>query len=282
MKTITSGQLAQWLKPRPTDSHKGTFGRLLVTAGSQGMAGAAILAGLGAYRTGVGLVVFAVPKELFPVMAIGVPEGICHPRDSAVSGESAFEAICAGPGLGAGVEEADLIRAYLRNWKGPLVLDADALNCIALYGLHQEVRESSAELILTPHPGEAARLLSLSGRIEDREQTVLKLADIFGATVVLKGAGTLIARMMPGEAPEVYRNPTGNPGMATAGSGDVLAGAIGALCASGLDGFSAALSGVYLHGLAGDLAAARFGQAGVKARDIAEMLPQAVYTITGK
>jgi NAD(P)H-hydrate epimerase len=279
MKEIDGGQVKDGLGRRPTDSHKGTFGRLFVLAGSPGMAGAALLAGRAAYRSGAGLVVFGVDEGLFPVMAVGLPEAICRSREGLALDSGAYDALCMGPGLGTDGNALQLLKKVLSEWKGPLVLDADGLNLVALHGLAGDLARSEARIVLTPHPGEAARLLDRKDVNSRREDAVRELARMTDSVVLLKGAGSLIAA--PGGEGEVYRNPTGNPGMATAGSGDVLAGAIGALCAGGLDPFESAVSGAYLHGLAGDLAAAALGQTGLMAGDIAEFLPQAFYKTIG-
>jgi NAD(P)H-hydrate epimerase len=272
------------LPVRRRDAHKGDFGEVLVIAGSVGMAGAAALCAGAALRGGAGLVRVAVPRELFSVIHLCVPEATCVDRDELVreireplthdgcfakERFARYDAIAAGPGLGTGADAAALLTYLLANYKGKLVLDADALNISAALpdaGLNGRV--------ITPHPGEAGRLLGVtSAEIQqDRCAAAEALAGKFGAVSVLKGSGTLVA--VPNGS--VYSNPTGNPGMATAGSGDVLAGLILALLGQGLGAEGAALAGVYIHGLAGDSAAEDKGQHGLIASDIRDNIPYAI------
>jgi NAD(P)H-hydrate epimerase len=268
------------LAPRAADAHKGRFGRLLIVAGSPGMAGAAVLCARGAFRSGAGLVSVSIPEELFPVIHGGVPEATCVGRDFANLDLSAFSAVAMGPGLGNTENTAGLVRFVIKSYNGPLVLDADALNVIAgdaiLTGMlnARAQKPGGGAAIITPHTGEAARLLrsGLQNRFSEREEVARSLVTLTGAIGVLKGANTLIA------SPEgaLHVNNTGNPGMATGGSGDVLTGIIAALAGQGLGALSAALVGVYLHGLAGDIAAKRRGEYGLMASDIAEAVAAAI------
>jgi NAD(P)H-hydrate epimerase len=268
------------IKPRAADAHKGQCGRVLIVAGSLGMAGAAVLCARGAFRSGAGLVSVSVREELFPVIHGGVAEATCASRDLAGLDLSAFGAVAMGPGLGNTENTAGLVRFVLKRYNGPLVLDADALNVIAGDSILTGMLKARAQkpgggaAVITPHPGEAARLLGRGSPIQsgDRAENARALSDLTGAICVLKGANTLIA------SPEgaLYVNETGNPGMATGGSGDVLTGVITALAGQGLRALDAALAGVYLHGLAGDIAAERLGEYGLMASDIAEAMALAI------
>jgi NAD(P)H-hydrate epimerase len=267
------------LKPRDADIHKGRCGRLLIVAGSPGMTGAAVLCARGAFRSGAGLVCVSVREELFPVVHGGVAEATCVGRDLTGLELSAFDAVAMGPGLGDTENTAGLVRFVLKSYGGTLVLDADALNAIAGDGILTGMLRARAQrprgaAIITPHPGEAARLLGhgSSAPRGEREDVARALAELTGAVSVLKGARTLTAA--PGGA--LYVNETGNPGMATGGSGDVLTGVIAALAGQGLGALDAALAGVYLHGLAGDIAAERVGEYGLMASDIAEAMGPAI------
>ncbi|MDR1573676.1 MAG: NAD(P)H-hydrate dehydratase [Clostridiales Family XIII bacterium] len=277
---IDADGIRSMLKPRAADAHKGQCGRVLIVAGSLGMAGAAVLCARGAFRSGAGLVSVSVREELFPVIHGGAAEATCASRDLASLDLSAFSAVAMGPGLGNTENTAGLVRFVLKRYNGPLVLDADALNVIAgdsiLTGMLKARAQKSGggAAIITPHPGEAARLLGRSASVQsgERAENARALSELTGAISVLKGANTLIA------SPEgaLYVNETGNPGMATGGSGDVLTGAITALAGQGLHALDAALAGVYLHGLAGDIAAERFGEYGLMASDIAEAMALAI------
>ncbi len=259
---------------RKKDTHKGDYGRLLIYAGSPGMAGAAILCVKGAFRTGTGLVYAALDKEMFPIMQTAVPEAICLDR-SARRNWSDYDAIVFGPGMGRGAEAAALLKDILGTCCTRMLIDADGLNLISAYNLYDEVRNSRAEIVVTPHEGEAARLLG--EEIPGREKRALELSSRLSATAVLKGSNTIVT-----DGENIYINNTGNPGMAAAGSGDVLSGVIGSLLAQGRDAFEAAVCGVYLHGLAGDLAAAEKGQWAVMAGDIAEKMGLAIKDIIGE
>ncbi|MDR1796581.1 MAG: NAD(P)H-hydrate dehydratase [Clostridiales Family XIII bacterium] len=264
---------------RRSDAHKGDFGRVLIVAGSPGMAGAAVLCARAALRAGSGLVTVSIDEALWPIVQTAVPEAMCTGRGSGLD-LAAYDAAAVGPGLGTGEAARALVARVLATCGGkPLVLDADALNILAA---SDEVPLPGAGAVLTPHPGEAARLLAGAGGPDgpwrtaadvqkDRLGALAALQGKYGAaTVVLKGAGTLVASEASGTAaPEARVNTTGNPGMATGGSGDVLTGVIASLLGQGFAPGEAAAAGVYLHGLAGDLAAAELGEAGVTAGDIA-------------
>ncbi|MHC1721622.1 MAG: NAD(P)H-hydrate dehydratase [Aminipila sp.] len=268
------------IKRRKRNIHKGDCGRILLIAGSLGMAGAAILCGRGALRSGAGLVRIATLEEIFPIIQVGVPEATCVSRRSLNLDKMNYDAISAGPGLGEELEDADLIRKILREYEGTFILDADGLNQIAKNNMQEELKNSLCKVIITPHIGEAARLLSIditNAKAMDRQELSTRLVEKTNAIVVLKGEGTIVA------TPEgnSYTNTTGNPGMATGGAGDVLTGIITSLSGQGLLPEDAAKSGVYLHGLAGDLGAQHFGEYGLIAGDIAEMTALAIKKILG-
>lgn len=280
----TSGYVRGLLPARHPDSHKGDFGRILVIAGSEGMIGAAALTCLSALRTGAGLVTLGIARSLHDLMEIKLTEVITRPlpeteaRSLSIAAQGMIEStakradvLAIGPGLSTNSETAQLVRNLLVSLNMPAVVDADALNAIA-----QDIsvlRAARAPLVLTPHGGEMARLLGVNVNEvkRDRLATACRAARQWGKVVVFKGARTIIAD--PSGA--AYINPTGNPGMATAGSGDVLTGAIAGLIAQGLAPFEAAIAGVYIHGLAGDLALEDKGEAGLLAGDILERLPLA-------
>ncbi len=273
------------LHRRPRTAHKGTFGHAGIIAGSAGKTGAAAMAAMAALRVGTGLVTVAAPRsvsdaleaKLLEVMTCPVPE-----TDARTLSEQALEpllafaagktALAIGPGIGTHPETQSLVRSLLVAVKRPMVLDADGLNAVAGYA--EMLGRASGPLILTPHPGEMARLLgTTSAAIQrDRLGAAVRLAHERNVCVVLKGAGTIVA------APDgrLAVNSTGNPGMATAGTGDVLTGLIVGLLAQGLPAWEAACAGVCLHGLAGDLAAADQGETGLIAGDVIRAMPRAI------
>lgn len=282
---ITDEYVKNLIKERPEEIHKGQCGRVLVMAGSKGMAGAAVLAAGAALRSGAGLVQAAVPDELFPILQTAVPQATCI----SVSGEfpyrqlRIYDSIAIGPGLGVSEEKYDIIRNILEGYDGPVVLDADGLNILCRFDENLEsLKRRVSPVILTPHPGEGNRLLDALGesrlRSSERREAVRFICEQTGTAVLLKGAGTLVAA--PGE--QTYINTTGNPGMATGGSGDVLTGVIAAIAASGLSAADSARTGAFIHGLAGDIAADRLGQWGMTSLDIQMALPEAFKRITGK
>ena len=254
--------------------------------------GAAVLSCRSALRSGGGLVQLAVPNELFPVAQVAVPEATCRPRSFSAGDLARYDAVAAGPGLGTDRESVETVRCLLEYYEGNLVLDADALNVIAEPENHlmDLVRKRKGQTIITPHPGEAGRLLQMPEitGVKDRVRRMdfaKKLAEKTGAVAVLKGADTVVAT--PGG--DSYTNTTGNPGMATGGSGDVLTGMIAGIwgqkqaCEDGglrrIAAWEAAVCGVFLHGLAGDLAAEALGEYGMIAGDIAEKIPFAIRQI---
>lgn len=253
------------LPRRRRDAHKGTFGTVVVLAGSDGMLGAAVLTATAALRGGAGLVQVAVPPALRSAMAIAVPCATTIDRsDRAVvrAALAAASAVVVGPGLGAVAATRRLVQAVLRDSRASVVLDADALNVLAPL---RRPLVAKAPLVLTPHPGEAARLLEVAS-VEvqrDRRAALQALVGASGAVAVLKGSRTLV-----GDDRRWFQNRTGNPGMATGGSGDVLAGLLGALLAQGLPAFDAACLAVHVHGAAGDRVASRLGEAGLIASDL--------------
>ena len=263
----------------PEAANKFTRGRLFIVAGSYGMAGAAIMAVQAALRTGAGFTDLAVPASIYPVVSAAVPESVItvyDPEDTdgmrrlLISALEKADAVIMGCGLG---KLRDIVcPVILENCEKKLVLDADALNMMAQSGMRPSYPEMA---VMTPHEGEMARLLGKASALirEDRKGSLLKAVSEFGTAVLLKGPGTLVSA--PGIA-EVFQNSTGNAGMARAGSGDVLSGIIGALAAQGMDIFNAAVCGAYLHGLAGDIAAKRYGKRSMLPTDLIECIPEAL------
>jgi NAD(P)H-hydrate epimerase len=280
------------LPPRPRDSHKGDYGRILVIGGSVGMAGAAGLAGMAALRSGAGLVKLAVPASCLPIVAAFEPSYMTVPlpedpqgRLSSLAreriGELVDEATCVaiGPGLGRSAALTELVEWLFQTCPRPLVVDADALNALASgQAWRGAVPAGAGPRILTPHPGEFRRLWGgpAASRVEQERQAIT-LARQTETVIVLKGAQTLVT-----DGRQAYHNSTGNPGMATGGSGDVLTGITAALLAQRLAGaaggqaFGAACLATYWHGLAGDRAAARLGEVSLIASDLLRFLPSAI------
>ena len=267
------------IKKRDKELHKGDCGKVLVIAGSKGMAGAAILSARGALRSGAGLVRVSIPEELFPILQVGVPEATCVSRSLPPERLGEYQAIVIGPGLGDDLSNVPLIHTVLKSNCPAMVLDADGLNLLAgNQALKDAAKHAGERLILTPHPGEAARLLGCSSAEinGNRVGSVCSMTEQFGAVTVLKGAGTLVATPNG----KTYINTTGNPGMATGGSGDVLSGIIGALAGQGCSCLASAACGVYIHGFAGDIASKALGEYGMIASDIAAMTGIAIQKIT--
>lgn len=255
------------LPVRPSDGHKGTFGTVRIFAGSPGMLGAAILCARAALRGGAGLVGVGIPAALAAPLMVAVPGAMTMPQRVTQSALEGASALVVGPGLGAGDRPRHLVRTALRRATVPVVLDADGLNALG----RLRSPPTDAPLVITPHPGEAGRLLGwTAARVQqDRRAAVAALAECSGGTAVLKGAGTLVC-----DGRRLFECAAGNPGMATGGSGDVLAGLIGALVAQGMAPFDAAALGVDAHGRAGDLVAGRLSQTGMMAEDLPDALAE--------
>lgn len=271
--------------PRLPHAHKGSYGHLLVLAGSVGKTGAAVMTSLAALRVGTGLVTLGVPASQQPVVAAHLMEGMTEPLPETPArtlGARALgriaelaarmEAVALGPGVGLEAETQELVRELIRALEAPMVVDADGLTALA--GHLPLLKEARGPRLLTPHPGELARMLGSSvPEVEaDRIGVVQRLTGETGAWVALKGARTVIG----GPDGEVALNPTGNPGMATGGTGDLLTGIVGGLLAQGHPPLLALRAGVYLHGLAGDLAREAKGEEGMIAGDLLEAIPEAI------
>jgi ADP-dependent NAD(P)H-hydrate dehydratase len=271
------------LPPRRPDANKGDFGRVLIVAGSRGMSGAAILCASAALRGGAGLVRVALAEGILPIVAganpcymtVGLPQDPHGRLKSEGKAEllglvSESTVAVLGPGLGRSPDLTRLLVAVLEETATPLVLDADALNNLVDHAA--DLGHRAGPVILTPHPGEFGRLIGHSAAEvqADRRAQALAFARQAQVVLVLKGQATLVT-----DGTRLYTNTTGNPGMATGGTGDVLGGLIGALLAQRLDPFDAAQLGVYLHGLAGDLVAEQLGEVSLIASDLVEALPRA-------
>jgi NAD(P)H-hydrate epimerase len=269
-----------FIKKRNRELHKGQCGKVLIIAGCKGMAGAALLSAKGAMRSGAGLVRVSIPEELFPILQIGLPEATCISRSLSREQLEEYQAIVIGPGLGDDLSNVSIIEKVFNSKCPAIVLDADGINLIARNPALQEAARKigEARLVLTPHPGEAARILGCSSEEinMDRKGAAKRLGELTGGVVVLKGAETLVAS--PNN--KTYINTTGNPGMATGGSGDLLSGIIAALAGQGCTCFEAAACGVYIHGRAGDIAAKILGEYGIIASDIGAMIGLAIKEIT--
>lgn len=269
---------------RPDNANKGTMGTLLSICGSFGMAGAAILAGKSALRCGVGLVKLAIPKSIYPIAAGSILESVFLPLSETSDGKISrtniprllleakkSTAVLLGCGLSVCDDTKALVKSFVENCTAPMVLDADALNCIADNpGI---LKKRKSDIIITPHPGEMGRLCGITAKEvnADRVDVALSFAKKYGVITVLKGSGTVIASPN-GQA---LLNTTGNSGMATGGSGDVLAGMTAGLLAQGKSAFDCAAAAVYLHGLAGDFAAEKLGKISMLPSDIIDYIAQA-------
>ena len=274
------------LPKRDKDSHKGTFGRVGIISGSIGMTGAPYLSTMAALRSGSGLVYTVIPKSLNEILSIKLIEAIIKPVEDKNIGHFTLDSVneikeiikdmdvlAIGPGIGVDKEIIEVVKKILLTYEKPIVLDADGINCIS----KDEpiiLSKRKGDTIITPHPAELSRLLGVSTieiqkkRVEYSEYTSNK----YKVITVLKGAGTIVSN----KSGEMYINPTGNPGMATAGSGDVLTGIIASFIGQGMDSYEAAVLGVYCHGLAGDLCKLDKGEYGMIASDILDNLPYSI------
>ncbi len=282
---LTTSEIIKNIIPmRQPNSHKGTYGRVLVVGGSQGLSGAAAMASEAALKAGAGLVTLAVPATLHNLMEVKLTEVMTTPlpetREVSISIEALplvqkllekVDVLALGPGMSVHESTVAFIRQLLPGLQKPTVIDADGLN--ALSGTEDILAGCQAPIVLTPHPGEMARLMGIKTEEvqNNRVEIASEAAGKWNATVVLKGARTVIA----GPDGSLYINPTGNPGMASGGTGDVLTGIIAGLLGQGLTPLQAAVAGVYFHGLAGDLAANEKGMLSLVAGDLLDFLPQA-------
>ena len=267
------------LPERQPNTHKGDYGRVLIVAGSSGMTGAAVLASRGALRAGAGLVYLAVPKELVNFVDSMTPEVITLPFDQI--NDIKTDAIAVGPGLGQSDQARDLISSLFSEENSrthPIVINGDALNIISNDLKLLENLKKNPKVVITPHPGEMSRMTKMNVEyIQNNRTHVAQEAAIrFRCVVVLKGHKTVIADINA----NTCENTTGNPGMATAGAGDVLTGVIAGFLGQGIDPYDAAILSVYLHGLAGDLAAKEKGRYSIIASDILEKIPNAIQNIS--
>ena len=271
-------QIRQLLPVRPRFSHKGDFGRVLLVCGSVGFTGAAALAARAALRTGAGLITVATPRQAWPIVAAKLDEPMVMPMAEDKAGRLSLQAAPAlaqllakadacliGPGLGRSEELDALVAALVGEARCPVVLDADGINAMA--GHIDRLREAACPLILTPHDGEFLRLSPSAALppadFDTRADRAMMLARRLGAVVLLKGYRTAIT-----DGKRLYRNETGNPGMATGGSGDVLAGMLVSLLGQGLAPLEAAAAAAWLHGAAGDRCAAEHGEYGMTPSDL--------------
>ena len=267
------------LPVREEDFSKSDCGNILIIAGLSGMVGAAYMASFSALRSGVGLVrVLTTDLGTIPMQCL-LPEAICVSEDEAFSHLASFDAVAIGPGMGVSDKTASLIRRVCEEFSGPIVIDADGLNTLVdeRFGLTDVIKDAK-NVCLTPHKGEAARLLECEPseiRVENRMEFCKAISMKYNAICLLKGKNTCVA------SPDgrLAINTSGNPGMATAGSGDVLTGMITAFAGQGLKLFDATCLGTFLHGKAGDEAAFELGQISMMARDIIKYIPKAIESL---
>ncbi|MEE0930521.1 MAG: NAD(P)H-hydrate dehydratase [Acutalibacteraceae bacterium] len=280
-ETIDGSRLKSLMPQKEVSANKGTTGTLTVACGSYGMVGATQMCIQSALRSGTGLVKSILPSNLYPIIAPSIPQAVFIPYTSADTIEvltqsmEKSKAVIAGCGLGNNSKSQEITEYIISNSKIPVILDADSLNVIA--NNIEILKKAKVPVIITPHPGEMARMLNTSvDMIQNNRLTVAtEFAKRYNVIVVLKGAYTIIAH----PSGKSVINPTGNKGMAKAGSGDVLAGIIGSFVSQGMSPFNAAVSGVYCHGYAGDLAEERFGHISMLATDIIDMLPTCIKNI---
>jgi NAD(P)H-hydrate epimerase len=286
-RELLDSDINKWLPERPVDAHKGIYGHLLVIAGSLGKTGAAQLCSLGGLRSGTGLVTLCIPYELNQIVQTGLWETMTVPLQSKAQGILSIDdytviaetldnkqAVAVGPGIGTADETAELIMKLYQEVSLPMVIDADGLNILARD--NSLISTAAGPRILTPHPGEMARLTGMpAGEIQaNRLQVAADFATKHEVHLILKGAETIVC------SPDGYQaiNPTGNPGMAAAGMGDVLTGMVGGFMAQGMSPWRAACLGVYVHGLAADRLAEQIS-AGYLASEVADELPYAMETL---
>lgn len=282
---VTPEDIVSLLPERPSDGYKNTFGKVFLIAGSTGLTGAATMASLSALRSGAGMVVLGIPERFNPVLEEKITEVMTAPLPETEDGTIHSRAIhhidrwlqwshvlALGPGLSTHPETQTFVRSFLGKADKPIVIDADGINNLA--GQFDLIRNYPSDIVFTPHVGELSRLIGVSQKdiLANRISILQEWAPRLHCTLLLKGAPTLIADA----SGTIYFNPTGNVGMATAGSGDVLTGLIAGFLGQGLTGREAAIAGAFVHGMAGDLAAQELGQRGMIAGDILSYVPDAL------
>ncbi len=272
--SITVELVQSILKPRDKDSHKGTYGHALIIAGSEGVMGSAVLASKACLRSGAGLVTVHVPICGVEILQTSIPEAMisgdakksCFTDDVNIE---KYTVVAVGPGIGTNSLTQNAIHTLLKKAKSPIVIDADGLNCLSLN--KEWFSLIPKDSILTPHPKEFERLVGTWVNDDQKIEKLKSFSNQLEVIVVLKGSNTLIS--VPGG--KLYQNSTGNPGMAKGGSGDVLTGMITAFLAQGYSSEESAVLGVYIHGLAGDLAVKEFSENSLLATDLIEFIPKA-------
>jgi hydroxyethylthiazole kinase-like uncharacterized protein yjeF len=268
MKTLTHESIKALIEPRKTDAHKGDFGHALLIAGNLGRVGSAVIAAKACLRSGVGLLTVSVPQEERIILQIAIPEAMLIMRDQIYDELNNYSVLGMGCGIGTGEMAKELLIAVLSQIDVPLLLDADALNIISEN--KDLLNQLPQKTIITPHPKEFDRLFGVHESQNDRTFTAITKAQEYGIVIVLKGHNTLIT-----SGGEAFLNPTGNAGLAKAGSGDALTGIITAFLAQGYPAFDAAKIGVYIHGLASDLALVQQSMESMLITDVIEHLGKA-------
>lgn len=277
IRQLTKQDIHQLLPKRKADTHKGDYGKVLLLCGSRGYTGAAALASMGALRTGSGLVYLGVPESIYDIEAVKLTEPVILPLpdeagtyavtsvDEVLTLLKGKDAVLIGPGIGRSLGAEAVVCAVLKEFNGPVVLDADGINAIIP---HKNIlRDRTSSTILTPHEGEFLRFGGVLNT--DRLISAINFAREYDITLLLKGHRTIIT-----DGSTHYVNTTGNPGMATGGSGDILAGIIVSLLGQGLSPLEAAACAAWLHGAAGDICAEEIGQYGMLPSDMLDILPR--------
>lgn len=283
IETINPEYVSSVIVDRPSNVHKHQCGKILVIGGFHGMAGAGIMTSFAALRSGAGIVKLCCNRDEFSVANTVVPEVITIKWDKVVKDLQTFDTVAIGPGAGRTGNTALMLDFVLRNSEKTVIIDADGLNVISdKEGMQNLVRKNGDRIIMTPHHGEADRLLGIENEDRlSREETIKRLVEEYESTVVLKGEGSLVAGIKDGDM-KIMKNTTGNAGMATAGSGDVLTGVVAAFTGMGMKPFEATAAAVHVHGLAGDMALKKKGEFGMISRDIIHQLPYAIMEVRGK
>lgn len=276
MKKLSKEQILKILPQRPKDANKGTFGKILVIAGSEKFPGAAYLTCAAAYRVGAGLVTLATIPSVKIILSRKLPEVTFLSFNEVHEKLPGYDVLLLGPGLGQEDKTTKFVEELIKRKLPNTVIDGDGLNILSKMGKWWE--EVNGKLVLTPHPGEMARMTGLTVDYiqSDREKVAIRFAQKWNQVVVLKGANTVIVS----PSGEVVMSFFANPALATAGTGDVLAGVIAGFLAQGLNPFDAACVGTYVHGLAGEMIREKFGKAGILASDLLPILPQVLVHIS--